>query len=36
MNIIRVTKTSRNRVDVVFTGDKYLFLNPDNGLIALA
>lgn len=36
MNIIRVTKTSRNRVDVVFTGDKYLFFNPDNGLIALA
>lgn len=36
MNIIRVTKTLRNRVDVVFTGDKYLFFNPDNGLIALA
>lgn len=36
MNVIRVTKTARNRVDVVFTGDKYLFFNPDNGLIALA
>lgn len=36
MNVIRVTKAARNRVDVVFTGDKYLFLNPDNGLIALA
>lgn len=22
MNVIRVTKTARNRVDVVFTGDK--------------
>lgn len=36
MNVIRVTKAARNRVDVVFTGDKYLFFNPDNGLIALA
>lgn len=36
MEVIRVTKTARNRVDVVFTGDKYLFFNPDNGLIALA
>lgn len=36
MKIIRLTKTSRNRVDVVFTGDKYLFINPDFGLIALA
>lgn len=36
MNVIRVTKTARNRVDVVFTGDKYLFFNPDNGLIALS
>lgn len=32
MKIIRLTKTSRNRVDVVFTGDKYLFINPDFGL----
>lgn len=30
MNVIRVAKTARNRVDVVFAGDKYLFFNPDN------
>ena len=36
MKIIRVTKIARNRVDVVFTGDKYLFFNPDFGLIAVA
>lgn len=36
MNIIRVTKTSTNIVDAIFTGDKYLFLNPDFGLIAVA
>ena len=35
MKIIRVTKGTRNRVDVIFTGDKYLFFNPDNGLIAI-
>ena len=36
MKIIRVTKAARNRVDVIFTGDKYLFFNPDFGLIAVA
>ena len=36
MNIIRVTKTSTNRIDAIFSGDKYLFLNPDFGLIAVA
>lgn len=36
MNIIRVTKTTANRIDAVFTGDKYLFLNPDFGLVGVA
>lgn len=36
MNIIRVTKKSANRIDAIFTGDKYLFLNPDFGLVAVA
>lgn len=36
MNIIRVTKSSKNRIDAIFTGDKYLFLNPDFGLVAVA
>lgn len=36
MNIIRVTKSSKNRIDAIFTGDKYLFLSPDFGLVAVA
>ena len=36
MNIIRVTKTSANKIDAIFTGDKYLFLNPDFGLVGVA
>ena len=36
MNIIRVTKTSRNRVDVIFTGCQYLFFHADFGLVAVA
>lgn len=36
MNIIRVTKSAANRIDAVFSGDKYLFLNPDFGLVAVA
>ena len=36
MNIIRVTKTSRNRVDVIFTGYQYLFFHADFGLVAVA
>lgn len=37
MKIIRVTKTSRNRVDAIFTGDKYLFFHAaDFGLVAVA
>ena len=36
MNIIRVTKTARNRVDVIFTGYQYLFFHADFGLVAVA
>lgn len=36
MNIIRVTKSSSNRIDAIFSGDKYLFLSPEFGLIAVA
>ena len=36
MNIIRVTKTSRNRVDVIFTGYQYLFFHADFGIVAVA
>lgn len=36
MKIIRVTKTSSNRVDAIFTGDKYLFFHADFGLVAVA
>lgn len=36
MEVIRVTKTSRNRIDAIFTGSKMLFINPDFGLVALA
>ena len=36
MNIIRVTKTARNRVDVIFTGYQYLFFHADFGLVAIA
>lgn len=36
MNIIRVTKMAKNRIDAVFTGDKYIFLSPDFGIVAVA
>lgn len=36
MNIIRVTKTAKNRIDAIFTGDKYIFLSPDFGIVAVA
>lgn len=36
MNIIRVTKTARNRVDAIFTGFQYLFFHADFGLVAVA
>lgn len=36
MNIIRVTKTARNRVDVIFTGYQCLFFHADFGLVAVA
>lgn len=36
MNIIRVTKTALNRVDVIFTGCQYLFFHADFGLVAIA
>ena len=36
MKIIRLTKTSRNRVDVIFTGYQYLFFQADFGLVAVA
>lgn len=36
MNIIRVTGNTKNRVDAIFTGSKYLFFSPDFGLVAIA
>lgn len=36
MNIIRVTGNTKNRIDVIFTGSKYLFFSPDFGLVAIA
>lgn len=36
MNIIRITKTAKERFDAIFTGDKYIFLNPTFGLVAIA
>lgn len=36
MNIIRITKTKKERFDAIFTGSKYLFLNPTFGLVAVA
>ena len=36
MEVIRVTKTARNRVDVIFTGYQYLFFHADFGLVAVA
>lgn len=36
MNIIRVTKSAKNRIDAIFTGDKYIFLSPDFGIVAVA
>ena len=36
MEVIRVTKTARNRIDAIFTCSKMFFLNPDFGLVAIA
>lgn len=36
MEVIRVTKTARNRVDAIFTGSQYLFFHADFGLVAVA
>ena len=36
MNIIRVTGNTKNRIDAIFTGNKYLFFSPDFGLVAIA
>lgn len=36
MNIIRITKSKKERFDAIFTGSKYFFLNPTFGLIAVA
>lgn len=36
MNIIRATGNTKNRIDAIFTGSKYLFFSPDFGLVAIA
>lgn len=36
MNIIRVTGNTKNRIDAIFTGSKYLFFSTDFGLVAIA
>lgn len=36
MEVIRVTKTARNRIDAIFTGSKMFFFNTDFGLVAIA
>lgn len=36
MNIIRITKSKKERFDAIFTGSKYFFLNPTFGLVAVA
>lgn len=36
MNAIRVTGNAKNRIDAIFTGNKYLFFCPDFGLVAIA
>lgn len=36
MNVIRVTGNTKNRIDAIFTGSKYLFFSPDFGLVAIA
>lgn len=36
MEVIRVTKTARNRIDAIFTVSKIFFFNPDFGLVAIA
>lgn len=36
MEVTRVTKTARNRIDAIFTGSKMFFLNPGFGLVAIA
>lgn len=36
MNIIRVTRNTKNRIDAIFTGNKYMFFSPDFGLVAIA
>ena len=28
MNVIRVTGNTKNRIDAIFTGNKYLFFSP--------
>lgn len=35
MNIIRATGNTKNRIDAIFTGNKYLFFSPDFGLVAI-
>ena len=36
MEVIRVTKTARNRIDAIFTVSNMFFFNPDFGLVAIA
>lgn len=36
MNVIRATGNTKNRIDAIFTGSKYLFFSPDFGLVAIA
>ena len=36
MKIIRATGNTKNRIDAIFTGNKYLFFSPDFGLVAIA
>ena len=36
MEIIRATKYSFNRIDAIFTGDRYLFFMSEFGLVAVA
>lgn len=36
MNVIRVTGNTKNRIDAIFMGSKYLFFSPDFGLVAIA
>ncbi len=36
MKVIRVTGNTKNRIDAIFTGSKYLLFSPDFGLVAIA